>query len=106
MAAKTATEQIIDMRYTLWNLGVPIKSKAYMFGDNRSFVTSATLPHSSLSKRCNIIAFHRVRKAIAAKIIDFHWIQSEYNLSDMLSNHWEQNKIFPIIQKLLVTCAY
>ena len=87
------------------NLGVLIKSKSYMFGDNRSVVTSATLPHSTLSKRHNIIAFNRVREAIAAKIIDFHWIQSEYNLSDMVSKHWEHNKIFPMIQKLLITCG-
>ena len=33
VAAKTATEQIIDIRQTLRYLGVPIKSKAYMFGD-------------------------------------------------------------------------
>ena len=100
VAAKTATEQIMDLRYTLSYLGVPTKSKSYMFGDNRSVVTSATLPHSTLSKRHNILAFHRVREAIAAKIIDFHWIQSEYNLSDILSKHWEHIKIFPMIQKL------
>ena len=68
-------------------------------------VTSPTLPHSTLSKRHNILAFHRVREAIAAKIIDFHWIRSEHNLSDMLSKHWEHNKIFPMIQKLLITCG-
>ena len=95
----------MDIRYTLRYLGVPIRSKSYMFGDNRSVVTSATLPHSTLSKRHNILAFHRVREAIAAKIIDFHWIKSEYNLSDMLSKHWEHNKIFPMIQKLLITCG-
>ena len=76
-----------------------------MFRDNRSVVTSATLPHSTLSKRHNILAFHRVREAIAAKIIDFHWIQSDCNLSDMLSKHWEHIKIFPMIQKLLITCG-
>ena len=87
VVAKTATEEIMDLRYTLRYLGVLIKSKSYMAGDNRSVVTSATLPHSTLSKRHNILAFHRVRGAIVAKIIDFHWIQSEYNLSDMLSKH-------------------
>ena len=102
VAAKTATEQIMDLRYTLRYLGVPIKSKSY---DNRSVVTSATLPHSMLSKRHNILAFHRVREAIDTKIFDFHWIQSEYNLSDMLSKHWEHVKIFPMIQKLLITCG-
>ena len=85
VAAKTATEQIMALRYTLRYLGAPIKSKSYMFGDNRSVVTSATFPHATLSKRHNTLAFHRVREALAAKIIDFHWIQSEYNLSDMLS---------------------
>ena len=104
VAAKTATEQIMDIRYTLRYLGVPIRSKSYMFGDTRSVVTSATLPHSTLSKRHNILAFHRVREAIADKIIDFHWIKSEYNLGDMLSKHWEHSKIFPMIQKLLITC--
>ena len=105
VAAKTATEQIMDIRYTLRYLGVPITSRSYMFGDNRSVLTSATLPHSTLSKRHNILAFHRVREAIAAKIIDFHWIKSEYNLSYMLSKHWEHNKIFPMIQILLITCG-
>ena len=105
VAAKTATEQIMDLRYTLMYLGVSIKSKSYMFGDNRSVVTSATLPHSTLRKRHNILAFHRVREAVAAKIIDFHWIQSECNLSDMQSKHWEHIKIFQMIQKLLITCG-
>ena len=75
VAAKTATEQIMDLRYTLRYLGVSIKSKSYMFGDNRSVVTGGTLPYSALTKRYNILVFHRVREAIAAKIIDFHWIQ-------------------------------
>ena len=87
VSAKTATEQIMDLRYTLRYLGVPIKSKSYMFGDSRSVVSSAALPHSTLTKRHNILAFHRVREAIAAKIIDFHWIQSECNISEMLSKY-------------------
>ena len=42
------------------------------------------------------------RKAIASKIIYFLWIQSEYNLSCMLSKHWEFLKILQVIQKLLI----
>ena len=33
----------------------------------------------------------------------FYWIQSAYNLSDMLSKHWDHPTVFPIILKLLVT---
>ena len=31
VAAKTATEQIMDIRYTLRYLGVPIRSKSYIY---------------------------------------------------------------------------
>ena len=100
VAAKTATEQIVDIRQTLRYLGVPIKSKAYMFGDNKSVVTSSTVPHSLLSRRHNILSYHRVREAIAAKILVFHWCDSSQNKSDILSKHWEFSKVFHIIRDL------
>ena len=103
VAAKTATEQIIDIRKTLRYLGAPIATKSFLFGDNKSVVTSATLPHSTLTKRHNILAFHRVREAIAAKLLAFYWIQSAYNLSDILSKHWVHPTVYPMILKLLIT---
>ena len=74
VAAKTATKEIMDIRQTLRYLGAPIGAKSFLFGDNRSVVTSATLPHSTLTKRHNILAFHRFREAIAAKVMAFYWI--------------------------------
>ena len=103
VAAKTATKQIMDIRQTLRYLGAPITTKSFLFGDNRSVVTSATLPHSTLTKRHNILAFHRVREAIAAKLMAFYWIQSAYNLSDMLSKHCHHPTVYPMILKLLIT---
>ena len=103
VASKTATEQIIDLRHTLRYLGVPIKTKSYLFGDNRSVVTSSTLPHTTLGKRHNILAYHRVREAIASKIIAYHWIRTGYNLSDMLSKHWDHPSVYNMIMKLLIT---
>ena len=103
VAAKTTTEQIMDIRQTLRYLGAPIGTKSFLFGDNRSVVTSATLPHSTLTKRHNILAFHRVREAIAAKLMGFYWIQSAYNLCNMLSKHWDHPTVYPMILKLLIT---
>ena len=103
VAAKTATEQIMDIRQTLRYRGAPIGAKSFSFSDNRSVVTSVTLPHSTLTKRHNILAFHRVREAIAAKLMAFYWIQSVYNLSDMLSKHWDHPTVYPMILKLLIT---
>ena len=72
VAAKTATDQIMDIRQTLRYLGSPIESKSFLFGDNRSVVTSTTLHHSTLTKCHNIFAFHRVREAILAKLMAFY----------------------------------
>ena len=60
-------------------------------------------PHSTITKRHNILAFHRVREAIAAKLMAFYRIQSAYNLSDMLSKHWDHPTVYPMILKLLIT---
>ena len=33
----------------------------------------------------------------------FYWIQSAYNLSNMLSKHWYHPTVYPMIHKLLIT---
>ena len=38
VAARTCVEQIIDLHCTLRYLGVPIRQKSYMFGDNKTVV--------------------------------------------------------------------
>ena len=100
VAAITATEQIMDLRNTLRYLGVPIMNQAYMFGDNKSVITSSTIPQSIINKRHNMLAYHRVREAIPAKILEFHWCSSSQNRSDILSKHWDDMKVKEIIREL------
>ena len=33
----------------------------------------------------------------------FYWIQSAYNLGDMLSKHWDHPSVYPMVLKLLIT---
>ena len=66
VASRIATDQMIDLRYTLMYLGVPIRSKIYMFGDNKYVVDSASILTSTLSKKPTLASYHRVREAIAA----------------------------------------
>ena len=103
VTAKPVTEQIMNIRQTLRYFGAPIDSKSFLFGDNRSVVTRATLPHSTLTKHHNILVFHRGREAIAEIFMAFYWIQSACNLSDMLSKHWNPPTVYPMILKLLIT---
>ena len=40
---------------------------------------------------------------MVAKLMAFYWIQSAYNLSDMLSKHCDHPTVYPMILKLLIT---
>jgi hypothetical protein len=57
-AARIAVDQIIDMRRKLQYLGVSVCKKSFMFGDNQAMVTNSTIPHSTLKKRHNTLAYH------------------------------------------------
>ena len=43
MAARLATQQIIDLRITLRYMGVPIDGSAWLFGDNESVIKSSII---------------------------------------------------------------
>ena len=72
-----------------------------MFGDNRSVVTSSTIPNSTISKRHHLASYHRVREAIAAKYISFHWKDGKSNPADILSKHWEFATVWPMHKPIL-----
>ena len=85
MAARIATEAIIADRYRLRMLGVPIHTSCVLLGDNKSVQISTSLPSSSLNKKHNAIAYHKVREAAAAGILVFVWICTFFNLADVLT---------------------
>ena len=101
VAARTCVEQIIDLRTTLRYLGVPIRDKSYMFGDNKSVVDSSMQIHAKLHKRHNMLSFHRVREAIASKMIGFHFINGSINPADIVSKHWGYSDIWTQLKTLL-----
>jgi hypothetical protein len=100
-AARIAVDQIIDLRSTLRYLGVPVNKKSYMFGDNQAVVTNSSIPHSSLNKRHNTLAYHRVREMIAAKILGYYWIDGKKNPADIVSKHWSYPQVWSLLKPLL-----
>jgi hypothetical protein len=69
IAARTATEQIIDNCLLLRYLGVPVK-ESFMFGDNESgVVSSSNIPAGEFHKRLIALSWHRVRESIAGEIL-------------------------------------
>jgi hypothetical protein len=101
VAARICVEQIIDLRNSLRYLGVPIHSKSYLFGDNKSVVDSSMQVHAKLHKRHTMLSFHRVREAIASGMIGFYFIPGEINPADILSKHWGYAQIWPQLKALL-----
>ena len=81
--------------------GVLVDGCAWMFGDNQSVVTSSTLPHSTLSKRWNALSFHRVREAVAAKVLRFEHINGLENSADILTKALDQTTAWPHTDTLL-----
>ena len=101
VAARTAVEQIIELRTTLRYLGVPVCDHSYLFGDNNSVVGSSTTPDAKLSKRHVMLSFHKVREAIASSMVRFHFIRGETNPADILSKHWSNAAVWPQLQAFL-----
>jgi hypothetical protein len=101
MVARQASEQIMDLRYTLRMMGVPLDGPSWLFGDNQSVITSSTLPQSNLNKRHNALSYHRVRECIAAEILYFLHCASQYNPSDFLTKFLVYTKFRPLVQPLL-----
>ena len=84
LAAKIATEQIMDLKYTIRMMGIPLDGPAWMFGDNQSMITSGTIPYSSLNKRHNALAYHRVREAVASGVMYFMKVSGKTCLKPVL----------------------
>ena len=101
-----SVDQIIDLRTTLRYLGVPVNAKSFMFGDNQAVVNNSAVPHSSLNKRHNALAYHRVREMIAAKILGYYWIDGKLNPADIVRKHWSYPQIWHLLKPLLFYSGY
>ena len=91
----------MEMRHMLRYLGVPIVGSTYLFGDNKSVVDSCSTPHGKIHKRHVILSYHRVREAIAAKIIRFIHIFGDSNPADIKSKAWGQQPVRHLLSPLL-----
>ena len=101
MAARIATEQIMEMRLQLRYLGVRLANPTYLFGDNRTVVNSSVTPKARLHKRHVLLSFHRVREAIAAKVISFSFIPGTINPADILTKSWGYQQVKTTLKAML-----
>ena len=101
VAGRIATEQIIDLRITLRSMGVPIDGKSWLLGDNKSVITSSTIPTSTLNKRHNALAYHKVRSTIASGAMMFCHIKGTENPADVMTKFLPYPTSWGLIQPFL-----
>jgi len=65
--------------------GIPIEGTANIFCDSKLVVTSSTIPDSTLKKKHNAIAYHRVQEAVAAETLWIAHVHSKSNNADLLT---------------------
>ena len=70
LLGRLAVEQVMDLRYKLRMLGVPIEGPSLMLGDNQRVITSCSIPSSNLKEKHNAIAYLSIREAVAAETIE------------------------------------
>ena len=101
VATKVAVEAIMELRYQLRMVGVPVNGPAILYGDNMSVVLSTSVPSSVLKKKMLALCYHRVREAVAAKIIVYKHIRSERNKADILTKPLGGTTFHGLVQDML-----
>jgi len=101
VALRIAIELIESLRYKLRMLGIPIEGACSVFCDNESVVKNASIPESTLRRKHNSIAYHRVRESAAAGVVKIGYIHSNDNLADMLTKPLPRHKIHGFCEQIL-----
>ena len=101
IAMRICVEMLEALRYKLRMFGIPIDGPANVFGDKKSVITNATVPTSMLKKKHNSIAYHRVREAVAAGVLQIAKVHTFENLADLLTKPLGGSLLKSLIQKIV-----
>ena len=85
VALRIAVDIAVEFRYKLRMMRIPLIGPSKVLCDNKGVELNTTLPSSTLKKKHNAIAYHRVREAVAAKIARVYHIDGKENMADILT---------------------
>jgi hypothetical protein len=101
VAARIAVDLIEGLQYKLRMFGIPIDGATNVYCDNQGVVTNTTKPESTLKKKHNSIAYHRVREAAAAGTICIAKEAHESNIADMLTKPVSGPRLKALCERVL-----
>ena len=101
VAGRIAVEKIMEYRYKLRMMGIKITQPSVLLIDNQSVLCNTTLPSSTLKKKHNAIAYHKVREAVAAGIVKPAYIRSKENRADILTKPLGPGPFYKLLRDIL-----
>ncbi len=94
---KHGIEKLQGLWYKLCMMGVPLTGPSFIYADNKSQVTNSTRPDLTLKKKCNPICYHAERESVAMGESLITCINSEENLSDLMTKVTRSSKCLWLI---------
>jgi hypothetical protein len=85
VALGIAVEMNEALRYKLRIMGVEVDRPTHCFCDTKSVVTNSVVPHSTLNKKHNFVAYHKVRESVASEAICIAHEKGTNNLADVMT---------------------
>jgi hypothetical protein len=85
IAARVTVELIEALWYKLRMFGIPLDGSANVYCDNHGVFVNSSKPESTLKKKHNSIAYHRVREAAATGTICTAKEDGTTNITDLLT---------------------
>ncbi len=85
MAGRSACEEAIALRYMLRCLGVKLKGRTYLCGDNLGMLQSSTIVASVCKKKHVSVSWHIMRECVAVGITNPVKVDTSVNIADVLT---------------------
>ncbi len=82
-------------------MGILLTGPSYIFAHNKYQVTNSTIPKSTLKKKCNSICYHAVQESVAMDESLITHINSEDNLSDLMTKVTRGGKRHQLVGNIL-----
>ena len=78
-----------------------VDGPAMMLGDNKSVILNTTVPSSMLNKKHVACNYHRVREAVAARILTFVHVDTDKNLADIMTKPLGKTQHMKLMNRLI-----
>ncbi len=81
--------------------GIPIKGPANVFCDNEAVYKNASIAESTLKKKHNSVAYHKVRECTAASVLIIHKEETGSNLADLFTKTLSPERRIYLIERIM-----